>query len=265
MKTLEDFTGSVSIVISSCDAFFDAWKPFAFFFRKYWPDCPFPIFLITNELRLRSNFIRGIHVGPDKGWASNMLIALEHIATPHLLYFQEDYFLTSPVDRAQLAADFQMAIERDAASLCFRDLSGLQAAAAPDSDRVLEVAKESNGRTRLQATLWKREALAAIIRPGETAWEMEARGSERTRNLLMFSYARNQEAPLRYLMSAIARGLWTPEAIALCRAHNFVIQPRFRAELVQNKFRRRLKVHFSKARLAFALARRRGKPIELDA
>ncbi len=35
MKRLEDFAGSIAIVVSSCDAFFDCWRPFAFFFRSF--------------------------------------------------------------------------------------------------------------------------------------------------------------------------------------------------------------------------------------
>src|SRR4051812_34105133 len=102
MKDLGDFSSEVSVVVSSCDAFFDAWRPFAFFFRKFWPDCPFSVCLITNELDVRSSTIRAIRVGHDRGWASNMQIAMQQIATPYILYFQEDYFLNTHIDGPQL-------------------------------------------------------------------------------------------------------------------------------------------------------------------
>ena len=113
---LNDLRDSVAIVISSCDAFFDAWRPFHSFLRKFWPDCPFPIFLITNELEISSPRIHAIAVGPDRGWSSNLIAALEQIAFPHILYFQEDYFLTEPVRNAQLAQDFAEAIRTDLCS-----------------------------------------------------------------------------------------------------------------------------------------------------
>ena len=93
MPELKDFASSVAIVVSSCDAFFDAWRPFAFFFRKHWSDCPFPVFLIVNRLRVRSNFLQPITVGPDRDWAANMDVALKQITQPYVLYLQEDYFL----------------------------------------------------------------------------------------------------------------------------------------------------------------------------
>src|SRR5438132_18161 len=50
MPELKVFASSVAAVVSSCDAFFDTWRPFFFFFRKHWSDCPLPVFLIVNQL-----------------------------------------------------------------------------------------------------------------------------------------------------------------------------------------------------------------------
>src|SRR3954464_3533817 len=44
MPELKDFASSVAIVVSSCDAFFDTWRPFVFFFRQHWGDYPFARF-----------------------------------------------------------------------------------------------------------------------------------------------------------------------------------------------------------------------------
>jgi hypothetical protein len=264
MKELREFSSDVSIVVSSCDAFFDAWRPFAFFFRKFWPGCPFPVYLITNELDVRSSIIRAIHVGEDRGWASNMQLAMQQIATPYILYFQEDYFLNTAVDEEQLARDLVFALESDAASLCFRDLSGLETQPTAPNERLMTVPRESKGRTRLQVTLWKRDALIPILQPGEDAWEMEAQGSPRTRDLLMLACARNADSPVQYLMSAIVRGLWTPEALALCRAHGVKIEPHFRRELADGKMARRWNRTLTRA--AYLVARRRqgDAPVELD-
>lgn len=262
---LQDFAGQVSIVVSSCDAFFDVWRPFAFFFRKFWADCPFPVYLIANELEVRSDFIRPLRVGRDKGWASNMRIVLDRIETPYLFYLQEDYFLNNRVDNAQLARDFSSAFERDSASLCFFDLSGLsETASVRVGDHLVEVPPESQGRTRLQATLWKRDVLRATLRAGETAWEMEALGSERTRQLLMLTYARTEEAPIQYLASAIVRGLWTAEAIAMCEEARLKIEPWFRGTHSPNKFIRRLRRAQTRMRLGGELAKVRGTVIAID-
>jgi hypothetical protein len=265
MPQLKDFASSVAVVVSSCDAFFDAWRPFVFFFRKHWADCPFPIFLIVNELPVRSQFVRPIAVGPDRGWATNMDIALKSIPQPYILYFQEDYFLNGPVRDEQLAGDFAYAVEHDAASFCFYARSKTEPGFQPLNDRFGIVPRDSDGRTRLQVTLWKKEVLQAIIRPGESAWNMEARASERTRDLLSLSYLQRRDAPIPYLMSAIVRGLWTPQALALCQEAGLEISPRFRSHHSDVAWRRRFRRAIDRVRLAVALARQRRNAIDLDA
>ncbi len=264
MKPLADYAREVSIVVSSCDAFFDAWRPFAFFFRKHWPDCPFPVYLITNGLEVSSAQIESIRTGPDAGWATNMEKALARIDTPYLLYFQEDYFLTRDVDTEQLARDIEMTMTRNLAALSFFDLSALEPQPPTPDERYIAIPRDSTGRTRLQATLWKHAALRSILVRGETAWDMEARGSDRTRDLPISVYARTEEAPIQYLMSGIVRSMWTPEALAMCRAHEFSITPHFRRTLVQGKWPRRYARALTRISGRLALARQRGRPVLLD-
>ena len=263
MAELNDFKSSVAVVVSSCDAFFDAWRPFNAFLQKFWPDCPLDIFLLTNEIEVRSPRIRAIAVGADRGWSSNLLCALEKIAHPYLLYLQEDYFLTAPVDRAQLARDFAQVVDSGAESLCFRARSKPNPGFQLLNDRFGIVPLDSDGRTRCQVTLWKRSALQSILRDGETAWNFEARGSARTQAMRILSYNRRDNTPIPYLMSAISRGLWMPDAIELCRAHGVTIDPFFRPLFSPRPWQRRLRRALGRARLRRALSAQKAKAIEL--
>jgi hypothetical protein len=263
MAKLSDFRSSVALVVSSCDAFFDSWRPFSTFLDKFWADCPLETFLLTNQLTVKSSRLQAIALGPDRGWSSNLLAALERIRHPYLLYFQEDYFLTAPVARAQLAEDFAYVISSGADSLCFRARSQPDSDFQPINDRFGKVPLTSDGRTRCQVTLWKRSALQTILRSGETAWNFEARGSARTQEMQILSYARRENTPIPYLMSAISRGLWMPDAIALCRAHGVEIDPFFRPVFSEASWRRRLRRALGRKRLERALRRQMGRVIEL--
>jgi hypothetical protein len=116
----------------------------------------------------------------------------------------------------------------------------------------------------LQVTLWKKEVLQAILRPGENAWNMEARGSERSREMLALSYLQRHDAPIPYLMSAIVRSLWMPEALALCRQAGVKIQPRFRSIHSDIAWRRRFRRGLDRIKRAIALARQDQRVIDLD-
>ncbi len=263
MPVLRDFHSSVAIVVSSCDAFFDAWKPFADFFGRFWPDCSLDIFLITNRLRVQSRNIRPIAVGEDRGWSSNLLAALEQIPQGYVLYFQEDYFLTRLVRLEQLANDFAQVLESEADSLCFRARSGFDQGFRPLNDRYGVVPLDSDGRTRCQVTLWKKGALQSILRAGETAWDFEARGSARTQEMQILSYLRRENTPIPYLMSAISRGLWMPDAIALCREHGVEIDPFFRPVFPKHNWQKGVYRALGRARLKRALRRQAASTIEL--
>jgi hypothetical protein len=263
MAELRDFAGSVAILVSSCDAFFDAWRPFRAFFEKFWSDCPLEVFLLTNRLAIHSGRIRPIAVGEDDGWSGNLQVALHEIAHPYVLYFQEDYFLTAPVERTQLADDFGYVIEAGVDSLCFRARTRPSPGFHPLNDRFGVVPLDSDGRTRCQVTLWKRNALQSILRSGETAWDFEARGSARTQEMQILSYIRRDNTPIPYLMSAISRGLWMPEAIALCRQHQVEIDPFFRPIYSPRPWQRRLRRAIGRARLKRALREQMRRAVEL--
>ncbi len=263
MPTLRDFAPTAAILVSSCDAFFDAWKPFAEFCAKFWRDCPLEIFLLTNHLAITSRKIQPLAVGADRGWSSNLLAALDRVPHPYVLYFQEDYFLTDFVRQEQLANDFAEMIDSGADSLCFRARTGFDQGFRPLNNRFGVVPLDSDGRTRCQVTLWKKSALQSILCAGETAWNFEARGSSRTQTMQILSYLRRENTPVPYLMSAISRGLWMPDAIALCREHGVRIDPFFRPVFPKQSWQKGLRRALSRARLKRVLRKQMAGTIEL--
>ena len=264
MAALTDYTGSVAVIVSSCDAFFDAWAPFAHFFRKFWPDCPFFVHLITNELHAQSAWMRPLPVGPDRDWAANMIVALDQITATHVLYFQEDYFLDGPVNAHQLADDFRYAFEHEVDAFCFRGRSEVESGFQSINDRFGLVPIDSDGRTRCQLTLWQRTSFLRALRSGENAWEMESQGSVRTRDMKIISYRTRENLPVPYLMSAIVRGLWTREALAFSARENVVISPHFRGTYTSHGLLRRWRRARTRRALRCELARRRTQTIDLD-
>ena len=264
MKQLKDLADSIAIVVSSCDPFFDAWRPFAQFFRKFWGDCPFPVFLVLNELDARSSWIRPIRVGPDRTWGRTLIKALRQIPQSHIIYLQEDYFLLSRVDEKLMAEDLAYALKKDIDSFSFRARSNRD----PDFEFINErfgvVPGDSDGRTRCQATLWKRESLLSILCEEESVWDFEAHGSERTRHLRILSYGTREGVPINYTMSAIVRGLWTPEAIALCDEYGVETRPRLRGIYSENRWLQRIRRALTRRRIERVLTKNPHAIIDLD-
>lgn len=265
MKPLEPFADKIAIVVSSCDPFFDAWRPFAKFFHKFWADCPFPVFLVVNELDPRSSWIQTIRVGPDPTWGRKLITALRQIPQSHIIYFQEDYFLTSRPDENLMAEDLAYALANDVDSFSFRARSRLEANFEFINERFGVVPDDSDGRTRCQANLWKREVLLSVLREEESVWQFEAEASPRTRHLRILSYGIRDGSPINYTMSAIVRGLWMPEALALCDEHGVETRPRLRGTYSDNKWQQRIRRALTRRRIKRALATNPHAIIDLDA
>src|SRR3989344_5493514 len=91
-----------TVVASSFDGNEDLWKPFFTFFFRYWPDCPYPVYLISNFKRFDHSRVTTLTVGTDRKWASNLLMALDQIPSAYIVYLQDDYFLTEKIDTAYI-------------------------------------------------------------------------------------------------------------------------------------------------------------------
>jgi hypothetical protein len=65
-------------------------------------------------------------------------------------------------------------------------------------------------------------------------------------------------------MSAIVRSLWMPEALELCRQHDFTIRPRFRPTDAPTRSGRRFRRSIGRVTFPLAYARQLVAPIDLD-
>lgn len=218
----------IPIIVSSCDPFRDAWGPFFHFFFKHWPDCPHPVYLLTNYGHYRDDRVRCIQLGRDRSWADNLRLALDHINAQHILYFQEDFFLTRRVSTAVVQADLAFAMENQAAYLSFYPEPQPDEASFKGHPRIGVCARDARLRVSLQAAYWNVATLRALLRSGETGWDMEKFGSERARDILFLRANSLETTPIGYFFTAIVRGAWQPGAVEMCRAEGITLDLNFR-------------------------------------
>ena len=210
----EDLQKQCSIIVSSCDAFSDVWEAFFTLFFRYWPDCPFPIYLVSESKTYTDSRITPILVGADLKWASNTKKALNQISTPHILYMQEDYLLQSPVQTEKIVALLKLMQQGHAACIRLYPSPGPNKKYA-QSELVGEIDKNSNYSISLQATLWDKQFLLGQLIDGESGWDMEFKGSERAAKLSA-TFLCVYISAIDYFATAIKRGRWYYDAVQLC-------------------------------------------------
>jgi hypothetical protein len=217
--------GQVAILVSSFDGYRDAWDPFFTLFFRYWPDCPFTIYLISNNARYDGERVINLALGDDMGWANNMIAALSRIQAPYVIYLQEDYFLTRPVSTQRIIELIEYMDAKQAGYLRLYPSPGPDLDCADNPD-IGEISKKAPYRVSMQAAVWRKDILQSLLVKDEDGWDMEFNGSERSLELdAVFlsvhrngSVVRDDDLPLPYLCTAIIRGSWIREALEYCRA-----------------------------------------------
>lgn len=209
------------LLVSSCDKYSPCWDPFAHGLQKYWPDHP-ALYTITNHLF--PNYGKVIRLGQDRGWAVNLSSALDQIDAPYILYAQEDYWLTHPVDN-QVISDYLALLDNG-------QLGSLRLFPAPPptgevfqgDERLGIVPKGAEYRTSLQLTLWKKTLLQSLLVIDESPWAFELHGSRRSDALDdIFVCVRTKKNGIQYTFTAIVDGLWSPLAYEYARKENITI------------------------------------------
>ena len=219
---------SCAIFISSCDTYDDAWEPFFTLFFKYWPDCPFPIFLIANEKKYNNEKVRTITISPDFGWAKNLALALRTHPYEYILYFQEDYFLKRKVNTEKIQELIDLVKKEHSAYLRLYSSPGPDVAFKERRD-VGEILTNSPHRTSLQVSIWDTAVLKKMLEKDERAVDFELHHNEEipqkflsVKRSFLFPYL--NQGPFDYICTGIQKRKWNRAVIPLFKKENITIK-----------------------------------------
>jgi len=221
---------STALLVVSCDKYRDLWVPFFTLLFRYWPDCPYPVFLGSNDETFPDRRVVPLAIGADVDWSSNLSRMLDQIPLDGILLLQEDFLIDRPVETERIRGLIGYAAEKGAACLRLMPIPGPDKPRA-DHPEVGEILKGAEYRVSLQAAWWRKESLAAMLVAGESPWQFEVLGSRRSNSLAapFLSLRAGVDYPLDYYTTAVFRGYWEPEAVALCRREHIPVDLRARS------------------------------------
>ncbi|OGF26092.1 hypothetical protein A2303_04805 [Candidatus Falkowbacteria bacterium RIFOXYB2_FULL_47_14] len=176
--------------------------------------------MITNYKNYPDKKVVSIPVGKDGQWASNLKIALEKYQYPYIIYLQEDYFLTSPVNTEKILKFLEIIKKENAAYL--------RLTPTPPPDRqhkrykeIGAISPEASYRASLQAAIWETNTLRNLLKDGETGWDMELGGGrERAKKIAEPFLCANKPA-INYYMTGIVKGRWEYGAVKFLKKEGF--------------------------------------------
>ena len=87
-----------SLIIMSCDTYEDTWQPFFKLKEKYWKDCPYETYVVSETKDcMYANTIK-----QEGAWTKRLREALKEIKTDYVLLMLDDFFIRDYVDQKRI-------------------------------------------------------------------------------------------------------------------------------------------------------------------
>jgi len=203
------------ILVPSCGAYADLWEPFLRCLAMFGAGCPFPLYISSDTPARPDDRYRLIYTGPPTNWSEELQRALHCLTWRYVLLMLEDFFLRKAVawDRILDALTFLEVHAAHMVRLVPRPGPTLPIVGSSDFGLV-EVGAPY--RVSLQASIWRRETLLALLRAGESPWEFELAGTVRSYSISGGFFA-SWDTLLDYGHHGVERGLWFPGVIKRLR------------------------------------------------
>jgi hypothetical protein len=207
---------SIGVLICSSDSRMDILDRVLPSILKYWPDCPYPIYVGLNAENDRWPNIKSLVAEPS-GWRQESLQQLAQISETHLIVILDDFLFQQPADQRRISSLVSQAVKADlpylrllplGRSLRQRLWSVFHRRSAAD---VCPIAKRRPFYSALQIAVWNKAHFASLLELQGSIWDFEHQ-----KHLDVTHYAITDRPPIVY-RHLVEKGRWLPYAGSLLR------------------------------------------------
>ncbi len=207
----------MTLLVDSCDRYEDAWKPFFGMLHVFAEqlDCPMALITETKQYKDSHYDVKVLNCDPKYNWSQCTAEALKHIDTEFVFLLLEDFFLQAPLDYEGLNYVLEYMREHKDVG-CVHLAPNGRFKELPD-DRIIDRNFDSLNIT-VTPVVYRKDFLAAILRPHEDAWDFEAYAGIRAKKYPYKVMQYNEKYPeiFHYLIRpsqgyGISKGQWMPK------------------------------------------------------
>lgn len=164
------------ILIPSCDNYKDMWSLLDESYRRYWPDCPYRKYIITNSNVSVPNGFIACNVWSDIDWSSNCKKALDMIDADYILMHIDDLLFVKKVSQAYIDSCLT-----EFFNISWNYLKLFYTWSSITNGIIGEIAFNEEYRTSTVFSVWKKSVLSSLLINWESPWQFEVDGTERSR------------------------------------------------------------------------------------
>lgn len=164
----------LSILVLTCDAYSDLWDDFFNLKEKYWEDCPFKTYLITESKHYERKGVSVMHMGKKLNWSGRLREALKKIDTPLVLPILDDYFIYKPIDNTIILEDVEFCINHEVSFLTLERKNVIQNPNRKYYDKYVIIPEHEKYPIDTASAIWNKEYfLKKLGEEDYSAWQFE--------------------------------------------------------------------------------------------
>jgi hypothetical protein len=210
----------LTIVVNTCDAYYDVLGIFFHAFQDCWPDCPYPV-VINTESRTYTHPARVHHYTSPSGsddWGGRLRATLSTIDSEFVMMLYDDFILDAPVSHERVHHALGLLLAEPSAAVTYLIDSALPLSSTDTDDVFVALKDRVDYRLNSAPAIWRKQALMEYTQPGDTPWAWEVFGTYRTwgDGRVFYSLNPNQVDIYPYNHNkggAIYRGKWVREVV----------------------------------------------------
>jgi len=212
----------LSVLVVTCDKYSDLWDPFFKLFKKFWSDCPNDVYLGTNNKIYDNPSVKTICIGGDKSWCENVKSMITQIPSDRILLLLEDFFLEETVNTNNVNKALQYAIDNDIDCLRVCPNPPPQTITYKELNIGL-VKRNAPYYISTQPSIWKKDALAYLLKDGYSAWDFEKKNTADTNLKELKIYSSKDFIIKRH--NGVERGKYYTSTIKLLEENGIQVDP----------------------------------------
>lgn len=211
---------NLTVVVNTCDAYYDVLDIFFYAWQDCWPDCPHPV-VINTESRAYSHPARVHHHRSSNGnddWGARLLATLSTIDSEFVMMIYDDFILDAPLSQEHVHQALGLLLAQPSAVVTYLINTSLPLSRNDTDDVFVQLKDRVDYRLNSAPAIWRKQALMDYTKAGDTPWAWEVFGTYRTwgDGRVFYSLNPNQADIYSYNYSkggAIYRGKWVREVV----------------------------------------------------
>lgn len=213
------------VLVVSCDKYEDCWEPFSLCIDKFWPDCPYPIYLATESKSPTKKVIfKKVLHSVNRSWTGRLREFCQQIDESYILLVLEDQWLASFIASDKVQNILRTIQSNVSIGTIYLDYTAKSLPVWENDSNFYVIPTGTPYRLSVGPSIWAKDFLLSVCQEDVDAWNFE-----RIQSFSPASLSHTVLASVEHIyhrvppLGAIRRGKWEPTVPKFCKDNNLSI------------------------------------------